>query len=134
MATGAFAQGIFTVSPGSEGRGRANGYAEKAGGITAFLTTGAIEANVDAPNDEGTLVISYGVPITNDFGDAPGEEDNVTPPDNNIDVSICMTTRTQLVALTGENAQVAVDQDEGNDHNHSEKHRYLLYTRRANQR
>ena len=43
MATGAFAQGIFTVSPGSEGRGRANGYAEKAGGITAFLTTGTIE-------------------------------------------------------------------------------------------
>ena len=67
MATGAFAQGIFTVSPGSEGRGRANGYAEKAGGITAFLTTGTLTGT-----DEGTLVISYGVPITNVIGAEQG--------------------------------------------------------------
>ena len=42
MATGAFAQGIFTVSAGRAERGRSNGYAEEAGGITLFLTNGDI--------------------------------------------------------------------------------------------
>ena len=40
MATGAFAQGIFTVSGGIEPRGRENGHAEMAGGVTLFLSSG----------------------------------------------------------------------------------------------
>ena len=60
MSTGAFAQGVFTLSAGSEERGRDNGHAEQTGDITLFLTTGVI-----ATGDEGTVMIDYGVPITN---------------------------------------------------------------------
>ena len=60
MTTGAFAQGVFTLSAGSEERGRDNGHAEPTGDITLFLTTGDITAG-----DEGTVMIDYGVPITN---------------------------------------------------------------------
>ena len=37
MATGAFAQGVFTVSSGNQPRGRMNGHAERAGGISLAL-------------------------------------------------------------------------------------------------
>ena len=63
MATGAFAQGIFTLSAGSESRGRDNGHAELSGGITLFLENGSIEGT-----DEGAVEIDYGVPITNGLG------------------------------------------------------------------
>ena len=65
MATGAFAQGIFTLSAGSESRGRSNGHAELAGGVTLFLITGELGAN-----DEGEIELDFGVPITNTLGDA----------------------------------------------------------------
>ena len=42
MSTGAFAQGVFTLSAGSEDRGRSNGHAEPTGDITLFLITGSI--------------------------------------------------------------------------------------------
>ena len=88
MATGAFAQGIFTASPGTRANGRANGYAEEAGGITVFLTTGSI-----AGTEEGTVVISYGVPITNDILSGTTDQDDqaaeaVANPEP-IEVSIC---------------------------------------------
>ena len=76
MATGAFAQGVFTVSSGIEPRGRSNGHAEEAGGVTLFLNSGVI--NTD---DTGTVVLDYGVDITN----------GVDPTDdaNGITVNIC---------------------------------------------
>ena len=61
MSTGAFAQsGTFQPSA-SATQGRMNGHAERAGGITLALTTGTVANN--AAN--GTVVIDYGVPITN---------------------------------------------------------------------
>ena len=68
MSTGAFAQGVFTLSAGSEERGRDNGHAEPTGNITLFLTTGGIDTNSD---DAGTVVINYGVPITNTMTSVP---------------------------------------------------------------
>ena len=61
MATGAFAQGVFTVSSGIEPRGRSNGHAEEAGGVTLFLNSGMIIRS----DDTGTVVLDYGVDITN---------------------------------------------------------------------
>ena len=52
MATGAFAQGVFTLSAGSEDRGRNNGHAEPTGDITLFLTTGDIAAGDDRNGDD----------------------------------------------------------------------------------
>ena len=76
MATGAFAQGTFQVSAGAT-QGRMNGHTEEAGGITLALTSGTIGYGA---GDNGTVLIDYGVPITNALGrDA----------DNNIDVDIC---------------------------------------------
>ena len=66
MATGAFAQGIFTLSAGSESRGRSNGHAELAGGITLFLDYGTIATGTD----DGEIEFDFGVPITNTLGDA----------------------------------------------------------------
>ena len=60
MTTGAFAQGVFTLSAGSEDRGRSSGHAEPTGDVTLFLTTGGISGD-----DKGTMTIDYGVPITN---------------------------------------------------------------------
>ena len=57
MATGAFAQGIFTMSAGSEPRGRSNGHAEEAGGITLFLANGDI-----GTGEEGAVEIAFGGP------------------------------------------------------------------------
>ena len=96
MATGAFAQGIFTVSAGSEARGRSNGYAERAGGITLFLENGSVVAG-----DEGTVVISYGVPIENDVG-------ALATPDEAIDISICAGGR-----LAADANEVAVNKARG---------------------
>ena len=42
MATGAFAQTVFTLSSGIEPRGRMNGHAELAGGITMSRFSGNI--------------------------------------------------------------------------------------------
>ena len=78
MATGAFAQGIFTLSNGTVARGRSNGYAEAAGGITLFKTNGSLSSTT-TPSTAGTVVIDYGVPIANDIGAA----------DNMIAVTVC---------------------------------------------
>ena len=79
MATGAFAQGIFIVSSGPEARGRANGQAELSGGISVTMTAGTFTVD-----HSGTVVIDYGVPITNAVGPAG---DDVAG--NNINVNIC---------------------------------------------
>ena len=85
MATGAFAQGIFTLSAGSTSRGRSNGHAELAGGITLFLENGTIAAG-----DEGEVEIDFGVPITNRLGDGAIEvqicNQAVGAADNNVDI------------------------------------------------
>ena len=85
MATGAFAQGIFTLSAGSESRGRNNGHAELAGGITLFLENGTIDTG-----DEGAIEIDYGVPITNAFAIGAIEVDicgdSGTTIANNVDI------------------------------------------------
>ena len=74
MATGAFAQGTFRVSSGIEPRGRMNGHAEEAGGITLFLLNGSIRADEDA-----TVVIDYGVPITNAVAETAPDADMDNP-------------------------------------------------------
>ena len=79
MATGAFAQATFQVSAGAT-QGRMNGHTEEAGGITLAVTTGTIEIAVGGTEDNGTVFIDYGVPITNVVGDGTN---------NTIDVDIC---------------------------------------------
>ena len=78
MATGAFAQATFQVSAGAT-QGRMNGHTEEAGGITLAVTSGTIG---QTEGDNGTVLIDYGVPITNALDTADG---------NNIDVDICTT-------------------------------------------
>ena len=93
MTTSAFAQGVFTLSAGSEDRGRSNGHAEKTGDITLFLTTGGISANAGEPGDVGTVVIDYGVPITNTMmTDLDGTVDSNTTTPGRIIVDICGET------------------------------------------
>ena len=88
MSTGAFAQGVFTLSAGSEERGRDSGHAEPAGDITLFLTTGGIEADDE---DAGTVTIDYGVPITNTLmTDLDGDTTSATP--GRIVVEVCGVT------------------------------------------
>ena len=95
MATGAFAQqGIFTLSAGSEARGRSNGHAEEAGGITLFLANGALTSA-----SEGKVVIDYGVPITNELGEKPQPISGVDQPDPFIGVTICGGNRVDGIAL-----------------------------------
>jgi hypothetical protein len=89
MATGAFAQGIFTLSAGTEQRGRNNGHAELAGPVTFFLENGTVAAG-----DEGEIVINFGVPITNALGaDA-------------IEVNLCGTE-------TGHGGNIDIEEDDG---------------------
>ena len=76
MATSAFAQATFTVSSGNQPRGRMNGYSEKAGGVTLAKLSGA-----NVGDEGGSVIIDYGVPITNDVGGADMA--------NSISVSIC---------------------------------------------
>ena len=77
MATGAFAQSaLFTVGSGTEPRGRMNGYAEAAGSVTLFVTNGTLETD-----DTGTVLIDYGVPVTNRVDPTDGA--------NGITVNIC---------------------------------------------
>ena len=76
MATGAFAQATFQVSAGAT-QGRMNGHTEEAGGITLAVTSGSIGTATD---ENGTVLIDYGVPITNALD---------TEDDNNINVDIC---------------------------------------------
>ena len=94
MATGAFAQGVFTVSSGNQPRGRVNGHAELAGGISLAVT-------LDANGLDGSVIIDYGVPITNG-ATATGiatAEDNT-----DIEVNLCNET----VASTGATPNVIV--------------------------
>ena len=110
MATGAFAQATFQVSAGAM-QGRMNGHTEEAGGITLAVTSGMIS---DA--ETGTVLIDYGVPITNAVGAAPLTASGVTPPDNNISVSICRendereTTATNA-AVEGNTITITVAED-----------------------
>jgi hypothetical protein len=85
LATGAFAQAVFTVSAGNEPRGRMNGHGEVAGGVTLAKLSGTSVGDAG-----GSVIIDYGVPVTNDVG--AGE--------NAITVDICGTTGTGADALT----------------------------------
>ena len=80
MATGAFAQATFQVSAGAT-QGRMNGHTEEAGGITLAVTSGTIGI---AEGDTGTVLIDFGVPITNALDDGDADTD-----DNGITVQIC---------------------------------------------
>ena len=93
MATGAFAQGVFRVSSGTEPRGRENGHAELAGDISMFLTNGSL-----GNGDSGIVMIEYGVPITNEIGEEPDSGD-----DTMINVSVCDTSGSgdELLRLVG---------------------------------
>ena len=115
MATSAFAQAVFTVSSGNQPRGRMNGHAELAGGVTLAKLSGE---NVGA--DGGTVVLDYGVPITNDVdGDAAATNeitvsvcgvDSETPGDDN-EADVSDNTITVTVAdgaCTGANAAIDV--------------------------
>ena len=84
MATDVFAQGVFRVTSGTESRGRATGHAEAAGNISLFLTNGDI-----GTDENGVVMIEYGVPITNAVGPA-ADGDN---PDNNINITVCDDNR-----------------------------------------
>ena len=97
MATDAFAQGTFRVSSGIEPRGRMNGHAEEAGGISLFLLNGAVRVDQDA-----TVVIDYGVPITNAV-DSVVTDANPSP----INVAICPDSPDDLItAVEAENVAV----------------------------
>ena len=63
MATSAIAQNILSVSSGVEPRARENGQTELAGGIT--LRVENLSNTVGMLAHSGTLIIDYGVPITN---------------------------------------------------------------------
>ena len=73
MATGAFAQGVFSVSSGVERRAREHGQTELAGGITLRLETAPSTAEDGA--GLGILNIDYGAPITNAVGDNAEENE-----------------------------------------------------------
>ena len=85
MATSAFAQGIFVVSSGPEPRGRANGHTELSGGISVTMSAGNFNPVVTPNAHSGTVMIDYGVPITNVVGSADV--------DDTINVSICGAQR-----------------------------------------
>ena len=102
MATGAFAQGTFRIGSGTEPRGRINGHTEPAGDITLFLTNGTIARGV---TESGTVVLEYGVPITNKVG-ASNAVPDMNIPDTNIEVVVCGTapgTRLMGNEIEGEN-------------------------------
>ena len=108
MATGAFAQGTFRVSSGIEPRGRMNGHAEEAGGISLFLLNGAVRTGEDA-----TVVIDYGVPITNAVA-TTATDSNPSP----IRVNICdlnnsvTATQAEAVAVvSGSTITITADDD-----------------------
>ena len=90
MATSAFAQSVFSISSGIQPRGREHGHAELAGGVTLARTSGAI---VEA----GTVVIDYGVPITNAVGNLDLEVNTMA---NEISVLICNNTPAGNAAAT----------------------------------
>ena len=104
MATGAFAQAVFTVSSGNQPRGRLNGHTELAGGVTLAKLSGS-----NVGDDGGTVVIDYGVPITNVVGDGTN---------NTIDVDICGTPGIATTAVVTKNTitvTVPVDDCDAND-------------------
>ena len=81
MATGAFAQAVFTVSSGNQPRGRLNSHTELAGGVTLAKLSGTGYRG----HDGGTVIIDYGVPITN----AVNATGTVTTDTTDIEVNIC---------------------------------------------
>ena len=95
MATGAFAQVVFTVSSGNQPRGRLNSHTALAGGVTlAKLSGGTIGGT------GGTVIIDYGVPITN----AVNSTNDATLLDTtDIEVNICGTDKTATSAVVTKN-------------------------------
>ena len=81
----AYAQAVFTVSGSNRPRGRMNGHGELAGGITLAKLSGQ-----DTGGEVGSVIIDYGVPVTNDVGDGA----------NTITVDICGTLTAAADALT----------------------------------
>ena len=73
MATGAFAQGVFSVSGSVEPRAREHGRTELAGGVTLTLERAPSTAGDGA--GLGTLSIEYGASITNAVGDNAEENE-----------------------------------------------------------
>ena len=87
MTPSAFAQDFinFQVSSGAT-QGRMNGHTELAGGITLSPTSGSV-TGTDADDEiEGTVVIDYGVPITNAFDTTVDDAGTIG---NNIAVMLC---------------------------------------------
>ena len=82
----AYAQVVFTVSGSNRPRGRMNGHGELAGGITLAKLSGTSKYR----DEVGSVIIDYGVPVTNDVGDG----------ENTITVNICGTANTDADALT----------------------------------
>ena len=103
MGADAYAQATFQVSAGAT-QGRMNGHTEEAGGITLAVTSGTIGT---AEGDNGTVLIDYGVPITNALDTADG---------NNIDVDICNQSDNEVpgnVEIEGNTITVTVEDDNG---------------------
>ena len=104
MAPDAFAQEsvTFQVSSGAT-VGRMNGHTEMAGGITLALITGGLEAN-DADDDaDGSVVVDYGLPITNAINAGTTTIDNT-----DIEVVICGDANT-IVTTPGLTQNAAID-------------------------
>ena len=57
MGADAYAQAVFTVSSGNQPRGRVNGHAELAGGVTLARLSGA-----SVGTEGGSVIIDYGRP------------------------------------------------------------------------
>ena len=112
MATGAFAQGIFTMSAGSVARGRNNGHAELAGGVTLFLTTGGLETTGDA----GEIELDYGVPITNAVGtDAIAIDICETPGDAGDDGNVEIDSDAGTITITTDGIQCQTSAEDSID-------------------
>ena len=114
MATGAFAQGIFTVSGGIEPRGRENGHAEVAGGVTLFLSSGEIIGD-----EEDTVVIDYGADITNAV-DPTADMDGITVNICSVDVvpmdvADTPTNEAAMAVVNGSTLTISLDGKTCND-------------------
>jgi hypothetical protein len=94
MATGAFAQAVFTVSSGNQPRGRLNGHTEVAGGVTLAKLSGT-SVGVGG----GSVIIDYGVPITN----AVNATGAATADTTDIEVNICGAPITATSAVVTKN-------------------------------
>ena len=107
MATGAFAQAVFTVSSGNQPRGRLNGHTEVAGGVTLAKLSGT-----DVGVGGGSVIIDYGVPITNAVNATGSVSDDTT----DIEVNLCGADITATSAVVTKNTiTLTIEADDGCD-------------------